>query len=248
MNSRMDKYDVETPELKKRTERNRDLYYSEGIGNYDKFDINSNVEVLKNNAKNIDIDQIKEMLDKKYRDNMPKRKSIDIPKFEEPKVELDEDTKEYDLNSLLSKAKEEKQVDYDSFRLNTTSDSKELINKINEKYVEKKDNDDEKELKELIDTITALEMKNQKNDAELLDLADESNDNEQTHSGIIPKTEEFYTGQVAVTEEDFDDFKEMQDDIKSNSIFVKILVFIFVLLVIAALVFVANKIFNLGLF
>lgn len=246
MNSRMDKYEVETPELKKRTERNRDLYYSEGIGNYDKFDINSNVEVLKNNAQNIDIDQIKEMLDKKYRDNLPKRKSIDIPKFEEPKVELDEDTKEYDLNNLLSKAKEEKRVDYDSFRLNTTSDSKDLIDKINEKYVDRPEKEEEHELRELIDTITALELKNQKNDAELLDLADDPKD--KTDTGIIPQSEEFYTGQVAVTEDDFDDFKEMQDDIKSNSIFIKILVFIFVLIVIAALVFVINKIFNLGLF
>ena len=41
MNYRMDKYDVNNDNIPKRTERNRNLYESEAIDNYDKFDVNS---------------------------------------------------------------------------------------------------------------------------------------------------------------------------------------------------------------
>lgn len=248
MNSRMDKYELETPELKKRTERNKALYDSYDLGDYDKFDVDSNIEVLNNNARNIDVDQIREMLDKKYRDNLPKRKSIDLPKYEEPEIKENlEDTKEYDLNSILSKVKEERTVDYDDLRLNNASSSKELIDKINEKYSSKETNEEE-ELKELINTITSLELKNQKQNADLLGLSD---DNEtKTNISIIPekKEQDFYTGKLAVTEDDLDDFKDIQDDIKSNSIFIKILVFIIILIFIAVGIYVANNVFDLGLF
>ena len=61
-----------------RTELNKNLYNSYENQSYDKFDVNSNQEVLKNDARKIDVDQIREILDKKYRDNAPKRKSIEI--------------------------------------------------------------------------------------------------------------------------------------------------------------------------
>ncbi len=246
MNSRMDKYEFDTPELKKRTERNKALYESNDIS-YDKFDIDSNIEVLNNNARSIDVDQIKEMLDKKYRDNLPKRKSIDLPKYEETyeKDEL-EDTKEYDLNSILSKVKEDRAVSYENLRLNNAISSKELVDKINEKYGQ---NDESEELQELINTITSLELKNQKQNADLLGLSDDDKQME-TSTNIISekKEDDFYTGKLAVTEDDLDDFKDMQDDIKSNSIFIKILVFIIILIFIAVGIYVANNVFDLGLF
>ncbi len=244
MASRMDKYELDTPELKKRTDKNKELYQSE-LMNYDRFDVNSNVEVLKNNARSIDVDQIREMLDKKYRDNLPQRKSIDIPSFEEEVIkEKVEDTKEYDLNSVLSKAKEDRVINYDTERLNKTQNSEALIDKINEKYNKKEETKEETELRELINTITALELKNQKKDAELLGLEDTTIE----ENSVLPDTEEFYTGNLKVDENDFDDFKDMQDDIKSNSIFIKILAFVFILVLLAGLVYVLNKILNLGLF
>ena len=249
MNSRMDKYDFETPELKKRTERNKNLYYSSEIDDYEKFDVNSNVSVLKNNSRSIDVDQIREMLDKKYRDNLPKRKSIDIeiPEDTDYKDPL-EDTKEYDLNAMLSKAKSDKVINYDIERLNKSSNPSELIDKINEKYNSKEGKESEEELKELINTITALELKNQKADAELLDLADDEIPSK-TSTNIISEPEEaFYTGNLAVTEEDFEDFKDMQNDIKSNSIFIKILAIIFIIVILLVGIYVINNLFDLGLF
>jgi hypothetical protein len=250
MNSRMDKYEFETPELKKRTDRNKELYQSYDA-DYDKFDVNSNVSVLKNNARSIDVEQIKEILDKKYRDNLPKRKSIDLPKEEEIDYKSTlEDTKEYDLNNILTKAKDEKSVNYDVERLSNSSNSQELIDKINEKYGKSvKEDDDAEELTDLIKTITALELKNHNKDAEFLDLADEDEISKTSSSIIEPSSEEeFYTGQLKVKEDDFEDFKDMQDDIRSNSIFIKVLTVIFIIVLLVVGFLIVNSVFDLGLF
>ena len=251
MHSRMDKYELETPELKKRTDRNKDLYHTYEIPDYDKFDVNSNVSILKNNAREIDVDQIRAMLDKKYRDNVPQRKSIDIPKIEElDQKDPLEDTKEYDLNSILSKAKDERIIDYDKERLTKASNSEDLISKINNMYAsssikETEDND----LEELINTITSLELKNQNKDAEFLGLSADEEAKTQTSIILEKKIEnEFNTGQLAVTEDDYEDFKDIQKDIKSNSIFIKVLAFIFIIILIVSIIFVINNIFDLGLF
>ena len=74
----MDKYNDETPELRRRIDKYSELYEKNNSSDYDKFDVDSNISVLKDNARSIDVDQIREMLDKKYRDNIPKRKSISV--------------------------------------------------------------------------------------------------------------------------------------------------------------------------
>lgn len=250
MNTRMDKYENDTPELKKRTERNQDLYRNYELDNYNKFDVNSNVSVLKDNAKAIDVDQIKDMLDKKYRDNIPKRKSISIEEDTEPESEiLKEDTKEYDLNSILSKARQEKNIDYEVERLNRAYSGRDLVDKVNEKYSAKEE--EALEITSLMNTITELELKNQRKDAELLDLADEDDDKSESSEVKVEtpeKEEEFYTGKLRVTEEDYDDFKDMQEDIRSNSVLIKILVFIFIIVLIGIAVVITNNIFKWGLF
>lgn len=251
MNTRMDKYENDTPELKKRTERNQDLYRNYELDNYNKFDVNSNISVLKDNAKAIDVDQIRDMLDKKYRDNIPKRKSISIEEDTEPESEiLKEDTKEYDLNSILSKARQEKNIDYEVERLNRAYSGRDLVDKVNEKYSAKEE--EALEITSLMNTITELELKNQRKDAELLDLADEDDDKSESSEVKVEtpekEEEEFYTGKLRVTEEDYDDFKDMQEDIRSNSVLIKILVFIFIIVLIGIAVVIANNIFKLGLF
>jgi hypothetical protein len=184
---------------------------------------------------------------------LPQRKSIDIPKFEES-YEKDplEDTKEYDLKTLLQEAKDNKEIDYDKERLTKKQSSEELINKINKKYLNNQEEDEDENLKELINTITQLEIKNKQKDAEFLDLADDTSEiSVANNTGILTETnptEEFYTGQLSVQKDDFEDFKDMQDDIKSNSIFVKILAFIFIVILLGTIVFVANNVFDLGLF
>lgn len=254
----MDKYNDETPDLKRRIDKYSNLYESDDLSNYDKFDVDSNVSVLKDNARSINVDQIREMLDKKYRDNIPKRKSINVEamQVEEKKLEQKDDAKEYDLNVILDKAKQNRKVSYEEERFNRieTSSSEKLIDEINRKYKPRDESDEAAELLNLINTITELELKNQNKNASVVEdnndnfdvpnliaaqeLAKQSDDSEET----------FYTGKLAIKENDYDDFKEIQDDIKSDSVVIKILIFIFVILVLGVAVFALNKFLNLGLF
>lgn len=255
---RMDKYENDTPELKKRTDKFATLYEKDDSQNYSEFDVNSNVSVLKTHARSIDVNQIRDMLDKKYRDNIPKRKSIALETEEEVLDRVKEDTKEYDLNAILDKAKQEKTITYEEERLSKKPmASEELIEEINRKYRPKApDAQEEAELLNLINTITELEMKNQKKNAELLGLDDNADDENIKQAEILntndkdeeDNEESFYTGKLAINDKDFDDFKDISDDIKSNSVLIKILIFIFILSLLAVGVYVINKYFDLGLF
>ncbi len=248
MSSRMDKYEFETPELKRRTDKNADLYQNNEIDDYNKIDLNSNVSILKTNAQNIDVDKIREMLDKRYRDNIPRRKSIAIDYEEDYQLEKATtiDTKEYDINEILIKAKNNQNVDY----------HKERLKKINEnnnnilEHLDLKTNNREhekEELMSLINTITQLESQNKESArnaaADLLDL----NATEKI-TPVEQQENTFYTGNLVVTDKDYEDFKEIQNDIKSNSILIKVLIIIFIISLIALAVFLLNKYLDLGLF
>lgn len=227
-----------------RTELNKDLYNSYENQSYDKFDVNSNQEVLKSDVKKIDVDQIREILDKKYRENIPKRKSIEL---EEPEIEEDnkETTKEYDLNSILDKAKSEVSYDYDRSKLNRSVDARSLVDEVKSKYTEKEETAEEKELKDLIHTIAQIEIQNSKKDADLLGLS-ETNSYEKDE--LVQEDNDFYTGNLKISNKDFEDFKDIENDIKSNNVLVKVLIYVFIIIVLGIGVVVANNFFNLGLF
>lgn len=254
MNSRMDKYGIEKPELKSRTELNADLYQNTEIDEYNKIDLNSNISVLEADPKNIDVDLIKEMLDKKYRENLPRRKSIaiDIEKEEVYREKID--TKEYDINEILAKARTEQNVDYNKERLKKLRNTNyEILQNLDlEKSVEEYDKtSSEQELMSLINTITKIELENQekgqKDAKDLLDLGDDSITNELlTSENCIENS--FYTGNLTVNDKDYEDFKEIQSDIKSNSILITILVIIFIIILITVSVILLNKYLNWGLF
>jgi len=259
MGSRMSKYEFdEKTSAPSRAKRNAELYQKEDIQDYNKIDINSNVSLLKNDVKDIHVDKIREMLDKKYRDNIPRRKSINIETPEEPEVPLKETTKEYDINDIIAKAKNDQEVDYHEERLRNLRDTNYKIldnlalDRENDEELEDTDEIEieltkEKELKELINTITQLEN-TQKIATDLLNLSDD------TDPDILPESTEpsmensFYTGNLEVKEADFDDFAEMQKDIKSNGIVIKILVIIFVIILVVVGVVLLNNHFDWGLF
>lgn len=249
MSSRMDKYGIEKPELKSRTELNKDLYENIEVEDYNKIDLNSNVSVLGTADKNIDVELIKEMLDKKYCDNEPKRKSIAIDVVDEDVPEEKINTKEYDINEILAKAKSEQNVDYNIERLkklrNTNYEILQKLDLESDKSPEKQE--DANELMTLINTITKLELENQekasKNASNLLDL---ENTEEVDTSGVLENS--FYTGNLAVSEKDYEDFSDIQQDIKSNSNIIKFLIVIFILILISVIIFMLNKYLNWELF
>lgn len=248
----MDKYKFDNPELKKRTEIKAELYANNNIRTYNDIDLNSNVSVLKDDAQNIDIDKIREMLDKKYRDNLPRRKSINIEApIDEPKEDSSLfDTKEYNINEILAKAKTEQNIDYLEERLkkinNTNNNILENLD-IGLKSKSKTNHfDNSNELMDLINTITLLEQeskdKYKQTDSDLLDLSPTEK------ISTEPIANSFFTGNLLVTDKDYEDFKDIQKDIKSNSILIKILVIVFILLILSLIIYFLNSYFSWGLF
>ena len=114
--SRMQKYydnnvdiDTEVTTTSSRAQKNQRLYKEVSSLDLKEFDLNSNVSVIGENTDNISLDEIKDILSEKYKEN-PRRKSIgDTEEIELPKINLDE-TREYDINAILEKAKDKKEI------------------------------------------------------------------------------------------------------------------------------------------
>lgn len=263
MNSRMDRY-AETPNLKSRVEKNKDLYEQIKSSDIDKFDISSNATVIGEDISKIDVNKVKDMLDKRYRDEYDKR-SLRYKEQEEDIIdEKKYDTKEYDINAILEKAKKTQNVDYEKERLKKVHDTQyDILKKLN---IEEKDEeeileDNEENIVNLINTITNLELQNSKKkstgNTTALDLLSDLSDNdtntvyktmELDKEEISTKTEENLDEEDLSIEDKYDDFKELEKDLKSNSIAIKVVGIVFgIILIILAVIFL-NKYFNLGLF
>ncbi len=173
MKTRMEKYyDEENNNIALRQQKNVDLY--ENLDDYevDDYKLEANATVLDNNAKNIDVEKIKKILDTKY-NKTPKRRSIVVEErdYEEPNISLDE-TREYDINAILERARSENNCDYEKERLKKIRDTQfDILNSldIEGEEEEKEETKDNNELMDLINTITAkeLEVKNSKKEPDL---------------------------------------------------------------------------------
>ena len=160
MMTRVDRsFDEPTDFIPKRVAKNRNLYDEMKNTDLDNFDIASNAKVIGDNNSQIDIDKIKEILEKNYQ--APQRRSLkmDIPEDEEYVMEK---TREYDINSILEAARQEKEVDYEEERLKKVRDTqydilKNLELEASEKETTKKNKE---ELLELINTINLNEVRN----------------------------------------------------------------------------------------
>ena len=196
MKTRMEKYyDEENNNIALRERKNKNLY--ENINDYEveDYEIKTNATVLDNNAKNIDVEKIKKILDTKY-NKQPKRRSIvvDDADYQDPDISLDE-TREYDINAILEKARSEKEVDYEKERLKKIRDTQyDILNSLDIEGEEKEEKQEENnELMDLINTITAkeLEVKNKKEDLDPLDILTDlkGSDNTVVVDGIHEESE-----------------------------------------------------------
>lgn len=168
-NSRVDKYSDD--KKMSRVTRNEELYKEIKDSELDGYNIRSNATVIGNQEPEIDIEKIKKILDTKYNE-APKRKSIRVePKHEENSIIDDVPTKEYDLNIILEKAKDEKPETYEEARAKKLRNTQyDILNNLNigdndedysvENNIEKPEiNKAEEDLMELINTITINEAK-----------------------------------------------------------------------------------------
>lgn len=160
MRTRSEKFYQEEPtQTKSRTSKNTQLYEDIKKGELKDFNIGTNARVIGESDSQIDIDKIKEILEKNYQDT-PKRRSLkfEVPEPEEVEIEK---TKEYDINAILEKAREEKEIDYSRDRLKKVRDTQFDILKsleLDEEENKKASQDSAKEeLLELINTINMNE-------------------------------------------------------------------------------------------
>ena len=252
MNSRMDKYYDSSNTVKTRSQKNEELYKQVSKQALEDFNVNSNVSVLSDNSNTIDLEMLKDMLDKKYRETV-KKKSINLELEEKEEDSFLEQTKEYDINAILEKARENKTIDYEKERLKKIRDTQyDILKGLNLEKEEVKPTKEEEKLMDLINTITVNEMNGKKSDLDPLDLFEDlkGSENTQVIEGIKEQTsnidtdkiksvvkkeveeqidKSFYTKSFNLSKNDFDDFKDLQDDVKSNKILVTILSIIVIL-------------------
>lgn len=160
MKTRMQKYYDGDSNTLLREQKNLHLYDNmEDLEDID-YRIDTNATVLQDNAKNIDVEHIKKILDNKY-NQAPKRRSIVIEDEyeEEPNISLDE-TREYDINAILERARDEKEVNYEKERLKKIRDTQfDILSSLDvEEKKEPVKQEEHNELMDLINTITAREL------------------------------------------------------------------------------------------
>lgn len=172
MNTRENKYSNNVG--MSRVAKNNDLYKQINDSELDNFNVRSNATVIGNQEREIDVEQIKKILDKRY-NSAPKRRSIRIEERPYENSISDEPTKEYDLTKVLEKAKDEKVETYEENRAKKLRNTQyNILSNLNIDGEEKEEvkATPEENLMNLINTITIneakkLEEKNNNNDSDI---------------------------------------------------------------------------------
>lgn len=251
MSSRMTKYYDEPEITNSRYHKNEELYREISKSELNSYDVKSNATILGENKNEIDVEKIKKILDTKYNET-PKRRSIRL-EDEELVEEEREITKEYDINVILEKAREQKQDNYEEERLKKLRDTQfDILKNLN--ITEKEDEEEdleEENLKTLINTIALNEHRNNE-DSSPLDILSElkGNDDTEVLQGLkeeIEKVDEelektqksnitdtqminsFYTSSNALKQKDFEDIEDFSKEVESNNIFIKILIAVIII-------------------
>ena len=269
MESRIDKYKnnenniiEESGEFKSRSSKNQKIYETINNQELENVTIKANSSVLTDDAHNINIAQVRDMLDKKYRDEYD-RKTISIP-AESSYDDIEyEKTREYDINQILNNARNENtKNDYQEERLKKLRDTQfDILKNLD---ISKKDtmpSSDEVQsmgLMELINTITENELSNTEIDP--LDILSDLKGDENTK--VITPSEEIKTADDNVTTKntlntltdsiefnnnDFDDFNDIGKT-KSNRVVAVIILVLLAIGFIAGLFVLLNYLLGWGLF
>jgi hypothetical protein len=255
----MDKYYSEKEVVGLRTKKNERLYEEINYGDLSDINLASNARVIGDNENNIDINKIKEMLEKSYYEEPKKVNPIKVDVDEEENVD-DEITKEYDINSILEKARLDKEVDYEKDRLKKIHDTQYDILKSLD--IEKEKEEHKKE--NLIDLINTINEKEKTRELDPLDILEDlkGSDNTVVLDGINKEAsnqdikdtikeevkkemdKSFYTNSITFTQSDFDDFNDLKENVAVNKFLVRILLIIVVIAVIVGLVVLASQFIN----
>ena len=156
-----DFYNDNTPS---RVRKNANLYKRIDASKIDEVELPKKEELLENNTSTIDVEKLKSMLDKKYRDLENDSRNTDSSVKESINLE---ETIEYNLGMALNKARDNDDTDYKIERLKKLNDTNaSILEGLNikdtstSKEIERpsKVSSDSKKLIELIDTINLKEQ------------------------------------------------------------------------------------------
>lgn len=269
MKSRMEKYYNQNDEFVGRAAKNENLYRKTDYSVY-----SSNETVIDTNNE-IDITKLKNIIQSRedYQRAKSYRNMLNDKKFDYDDIEVEEDSyeeKNYDINALLQKVKEEKDTIDEKDKMRKLRNTQyDILSNLDIKTKKTKSIDDlEQQKEDLKDLINSITNKNNKvsdnvNDEEedndplglladlhatsALPLADISN-----NPDVVPpqkdvkdevKFEEkkqddeeessFYSDSFTFSKKDFEGLSDLNENVKSNNILIKILIFILVLIIIA---------------
>lgn len=271
MKSRMERYytdtNTDTKEIGKRANKNQDLYRNKDYNVY-----SSNETVIDTNNE-IDISKIKDIIKSRedYQRTKSYRNMLNDKKFDTDDIDYVEDTyeeKDYDINTLLQKVKEQKSSnDNDNEKVRKLKNTQyDILSKLDVKSKEKSKEVDisEEKLKDLINTIT---HKDEKED-DLMDLLSDlrSNDNatfiksakelenELTQENIkkqaatinskVENEKDFYSDSFTFSKKDFEGITDLENSVNSNNKLIKVLIFILIIIILTIALFIADSFFD----
>ena len=185
--------------MSSRTQRNQELYKEVGKTEISKVRTNNNIRVIDDQPKEIDIEKIKDYINKLNEDE-PKKKRVVVDPVDTGEIKLEEDDEKiYDINTVLEKAKEEKQTTYEEEKHRRLRDTEYDIlsgldiEKENQESKRKKtveedsdlltDEDVEKNEKTLMDLINTVTIA--KDDVDLLSELTASDDSKEEKTSTI---------------------------------------------------------------
>lgn len=117
MKTRMQKYNDIPDTNMSRLKRNQEIYNSNDMEDFSRFKSNTNVSVISDAPKEIDIEKIKNYLNSMDDEKEEKRRRLDLDLPEEKEVEVErQEIRDYDINSVLESAREKKEIDYEEER------------------------------------------------------------------------------------------------------------------------------------
>ncbi len=262
MDSRMGKYyQTDDQAIPKRVEKNAELYQKVNSTEITDFNLNSNVKVIEDEAKNINVNELRDIIKRQYHDE-PKRKSINIDLEDDVIIapDLDEPTKEYDINAILDKAREDQKGTYEEDRLRKVRNTQyDILKDLSLSKLKEEPKKDEQDLMTLINTITQAEFEKEENGEPLNILTDlKGSDNTEVIEGIREATNQIYADLIN-DEEDVDDsfytasvdlqdkdFGDEEYDKKSRPL-VTFLMIIVILALLAGITYLLDSIFEWGL-
>jgi hypothetical protein len=132
--SRMEKYENMPSDGLSRTQRNQQIYNSTDIGELSRIRTNSNVSVISDAPKEIDLDKIRNYINSLNGETGERKRriSLELPPEEKEEIVRREE-KDYDINSVLERAKEKRELNYQEERyhkINNTQTGLEILKNI----------------------------------------------------------------------------------------------------------------------